>query len=165
MCLFATSRVKTAKRDIVCYKTLYVATTVKNRPGLYSIQRNFNYELNVLYECKGFDKDLRYGSTGYQGFHSYNIHPDSGRITVKCIIPKGSLYYTGEYGQRMSNKIIVKELVKGSEAPTLESINIQIKDLKRKIYETEIEKNFLVSLITKTSKNVSNSKRTVKNRK
>ncbi len=53
-----------------------------------------------------------------QGFHSFNakfLTNDicfGNQIVVKCIIPKGSEYYKNPLGMFVSNKIIIKKILK-----------------------------------------------------
>ena len=113
---------KTATRDITCYKVM-----LQKRNGkVFSFVTDFEYVCDRKYET-----EMRVVTgTGYNygeienGFHSFmypwyklrNKYVYARRVTgeatlVKCVIPKGSIYYKNPYdGEFVSNSIIVKEL-------------------------------------------------------
>lgn len=39
-----------------------------------------------------------------------NLHPNA--VLVKCIIPEGSIYFINEYGEIVSNQIILTKITK-----------------------------------------------------
>lgn len=103
--------------------------------------KRFPYEIGKLYETKiGNHKVICGHLCIEEGFHSYSnkckweplyqvidtvyrvvfgnlslaIFDSSviyKPVRVSCIIPKGSLYYENEYGEIVSNKIILKEII------------------------------------------------------
>ena len=127
-----------AAEDIVTFKLLYRDS---NTHQLYSFYRRFEYKLNTLYKCiLGISSS--YGKNYIRinkGFHSYSercrikksnvfyygvLAPDTWMylesvrysddlIFIKTIIPKGSIYYQTEYGEVVSNQIILLEEWKG----------------------------------------------------
>lgn len=113
MCLHIKGKVKTANRDIVCYKLLCLQLDTKGGVKLCSTVQGFKYSLNKLFTEKRFITSLR--NEGYYGFHSYNKQPTvfyvGRRLLVKCVIPKGTKYYNGLEGQRMSESIIIKHII------------------------------------------------------
>lgn len=108
---------------------------------LLSNYRKFPYEIGKLYETRIGDRKAAFGRLRIEeGFHSYSnkckweplyAFPDTvyrvafgnlslaifdlsvihKHVRVSCIIPKGSLYYENEYGEIVSDKIIIKEIV------------------------------------------------------
>ena len=108
---------------------------------LLSYFKSFPYEIGKLYETKIGDRKVICGRLCIEkGFHSYSnkckweplyqIIDTMHKVTfgnhslaifdfsviykhvrVSCIIPKGSLYYENEYGEIVSNKIILKEII------------------------------------------------------
>ena len=125
MCLFKLKHksYQIATEDIVVYKIL--------NNDMKSPYQLFQYELNHLYK-KHWDEDfISYcNENSYLGgnmFHScvdlnycnYLYRNNDSQILVKCIIPKGSKYYTGivvlntdgqSYKEFSSNQIIIKEI-------------------------------------------------------
>ena len=99
-----------AEEDITCYKVM-----IRDDNGqLTSMIKNFPYELNKSYHSEIGLHKFKTPSKGYvintaeKGFHSYKdiknatsdyVYCDieQGKVMVKCIIPKGSIYYKG-YG-------------------------------------------------------------------
>jgi len=116
---------KIAKKDIVCYKVL-------KRFGdnsLYAYFQDFSYTPGISYSCLLG----RYWWRVEEGFHSF-VNIDDARdwrchtnynsawreppvVVVRCVIPKGSEYYTGYWGESKkyknyaSNQIIIKEML------------------------------------------------------
>ena len=124
-----------AEKDIVTFKLLNI-----HKKELRSYYRSFLYKLNTLYETR-LEKQISNNDTIEisEGFHSYDIKclvdksyglygvfsakegekdwyiesvstPDV--VFVKSIIPKGSIYFRNIDGEIVSNKIIIKELLK-----------------------------------------------------
>lgn len=134
MCLIANSYVKTAKKDIDCYKIIRVTKnwdgttyriqspfrlTVINGPtmvaenslkGQLSFLSHVSRKIGFLYK-----KDIQ------EGIHSFVTQEDaienqiSNSIILKCIIPKGTRYLTGNmsiggYDNLVSEKLILKSV-------------------------------------------------------
>ena len=93
-----------AKRDIVCYKTMF------SSPGkevFASMYRGFKYEIGKEYSL-GKELRVRYETGDFtcvvyrdirEGFHSFSNKKELSDAAsesysrVKCIIPEGSTYY------------------------------------------------------------------------
>ena len=106
-----------AKKDKIVYK-VFITTQDKN---IKSIFRMEPYKRNTLYETKfeiatGFvdDRKIFIGA----GFHSFETFTGACKfrpyhkcgiplVIIKCIIPKGSIYYINSEMVVVSNKIIV----------------------------------------------------------
>lgn len=103
-----------------------------------SMYKGFKYQLNQLYTSCCIDiefQDYNDRFVGSRGFHSYdpsmayleiskNVIPrwsvrtrqgaldfdtgDANYVKAECIIPKGSEYYENEWGEIISNQIIIK---------------------------------------------------------
>lgn len=124
MCLYSDwPTYKIAERDIVCFKILFEDFKAP-------VFNNYCYkkgQLNVLEEnIKYATEAFRWNSSGVMvravttGFHScisrraaWKTKKDyisrfQKHIICKCIIPKGAQYIKGEFGQIVSNKLIVK---------------------------------------------------------
>lgn len=126
MCLYTfQSTPKVAEEDIICYKVL----TKDLKSPCYGLQ----YELGNLItsELKNDFCDDGYNSIE-EGLHTLkdldnakttsvftcwrvqnawiNMHGVNAPIIVKCIIPKGSLYYEGDK-EFVSNQLIPQEIV------------------------------------------------------
>lgn len=118
-----------AESDVTCYKVVYV-----HKKRINSYVRAFPYELNKKYfQTIQFFKN-RFGSRADKGFHSYDkveyifikhygLYIDSlsfqtdinsNERIVKCIIPKGAVYYKNEYGEIISESIIIKKIINPS---------------------------------------------------
>jgi len=91
---------KTAKRDIVCYKTLL--------KGNVSVIQDFKYRIGKRYVLADGLADglhvtvnlsLSMGGDIAVGFHSYSsmrktkAHVSRMKLPYRCVIPKGSTYY------------------------------------------------------------------------
>ena len=99
---------RTATRDIVCYK---IVNRYEHPFVLASEVYNFSYELGKEYTEISF-KSVSHSSVLATlknevsiGFHSYKRYRDAKavkfnhrRVVMKCIIPKGSLYFEGTNG-------------------------------------------------------------------
>jgi hypothetical protein len=115
MCLYTTNtKIRTAKKDIICYKIL-----IKERKKWISRKSTYRapFFINYTYRLKeryylgkslihGFTEEYPY--TVHKGFHSFVDIQDAkrmlsewcelqgGKITiVQCIIPKGAEYIKG----------------------------------------------------------------------
>ena len=101
------SKIKIATTDIPCYKTVR-----RGDNGYLSMYQNFDYECNKEYSGKSklklllkwlFNLDIT-----KEAYHSYTYI--SGGLTVKCVIPKDSLYLIDYYNlEYCSTNIIIKE--------------------------------------------------------
>ena len=128
MCLFKRGSYKIAKEDLITYKVV----TKELRSQYYQ----FPYEVDKTYS-KNWDDDFlafckNRETIGGNGFHS-NLNKDTctrlygdiyvpnsderlkgklsdNQLLVKCIIPKGSIYFEGMYTEIFSNQIIIKEI-------------------------------------------------------
>lgn len=124
MCFYAyTKEQATAKRateDIVCYKTLYI---IENNNIFKSVVKGFIYRLGTTYKewfikLKRDNKGEYYNGNcwyGNRGFHSF-IEPlnwvmEKNEVMIKCIIPKGTKYYTNK-SEYFSSRIKIIEVIK-----------------------------------------------------
>ena len=121
MCFYTRgSRIRIAKQDVVCYKRVRI-----DENCCFSLLQDFKYEYNKTYSGKLkmllFLNWLFNFHIESEGYHSY-IESDGYLIgdwdylqpneTVKCIIPKGSLYIINKFwGEYCSSSIIIKEKV------------------------------------------------------
>lgn len=128
---------KTAEKDITCYKLLKntYTTTEDNDRVFKSLYRNFEYVMGRTYQCKpelGLEFRLKpgyYNTHGYgvyevhEAFHSYkyketalyelsdySIRSFMRFVAVKCTIPKGSKYVENDH-YYASNSIILNEII------------------------------------------------------
>lgn len=119
-----------AHRDMVCYKVL--------DQNMCSWIQGFKYNINTVYKTElgvleGEINNIFFSSLNkriysknvyciYKGFHSYQRNTKQiskvyvARYTripciYKCIIPKGSLYYRNQFGEYVSDQIMIKEKV------------------------------------------------------
>jgi hypothetical protein len=105
MCLkIGKAKVKIAKQDITCYKTLRV-DGVGNKIKFTSPYMDFPYDLGKIYTV---EMRVRNGEVA-DGFHSY-VESEllEGEDVFECTIPKGARYYVGTYASEKayaSNKI------------------------------------------------------------
>ena len=125
MCLFPLhDRPKVAKKDIVCYKIVQKSSTKKNE--MISMYQKFEYKLNVLYTS---DLDIPIIDDNClvavinKGIHAYEEKRALNNeliyirafiidaLPIKCIIPKGSLYYKGANDEIVSNQMILVEIL------------------------------------------------------
>lgn len=119
MCFYTRgSRIRIATKDIVCYKRVIIDENC----CLSSCQK-FKYEYNKTYSGKSKWKlflkwllNFQIASEGYHSFIETEVHRTYGynyfqsKATVKCIIPKGSLYLINKlYGGYCSSSIIIKK--------------------------------------------------------
>jgi hypothetical protein len=111
MCLFPiTDKPKVAENNIVCYKVVQVSSNSNKMHPLWHFHSRI-YELGKVCHEKRFDakKSTLIGVTVVTfGFHSYirqsraryNVlryvkYKNNKVIILKCVIPKGALYYEG----------------------------------------------------------------------
>lgn len=106
---------KTAKRDIVCYKNGYRTPSGVFRP-LYRCF--YRYVLGELNKIEDWYVQVEAGACVFgrilQGFHSYSNKKQLSRryAQVKCIIPKGAHYFYNPSDQEyVSDQIIVQEFI------------------------------------------------------
>ena len=109
MCFYVPNnqKVKTATKDIVCYKETY--------RNLLSYHHYFQYEVGKTYSIDNFPK--YYENTIDEGFHSYiskiSLYNIGNLFRLKCIIPKGSKYHVNkERNEYVSNSIKIIKIVK-----------------------------------------------------
>ena len=88
------SKIKIAKKDIICYKFVEHYLTF-----CISEFTHFHYDYNQIYSGKSklklFIRWLFNRDVSSEGYHSYTI---SENTSIKCIIPKWSLYLINEEG-------------------------------------------------------------------
>lgn len=119
MCLISKWKfAKKAKEDIVCFKVL----SVDEDGNYYAPYMNNVVDISKSYKAKGisltlfnlFEKGKGYIHT-LKYCPSYKfLNSEFGyiqTIVYKCIIPKGTKYHEGLYGEYCSKKIIFKNLV------------------------------------------------------
>lgn len=137
MCWFGERNavLKIAEEDINVFKI-----AIKSENTIISAYKGFQYKIEQLYETEiNLEKGYTFASID-KGFHSYSnkcrlikgcshfgysafrimfktrLLDSFGRhavpyCRVDCIIPKGSQYYENEYGEIVSNKIILKKVI------------------------------------------------------
>ena len=134
MCFYTTveSSPLVAHRDMICYKVLDEDMRSWIRGFEYSINKVYRTELGTLCD-NSLSGNIYFTSLGkriysknvyciFQGFHSYQRNTKQisriykARYTripciYKCIIPKGSLYYRNQFGEYVSDQIMIKEKV------------------------------------------------------
>lgn len=126
MCLTLDSSAveRVADRDIVCYKVV--------NKSIRSVYYRTFYRGNKIEIGKTYNSSLKKYTDVWKrsivekGLHSFFTKTDvfdlykktrkssTPMFVVKCIIPKGSLYYAGTFGKSRSyasNRIIYKEIV------------------------------------------------------
>lgn len=90
MCIQNLGKKQVAEADITCYKFGTLSGTT-----FESLVYRFKYELGKTYKA---DIVIKEGE-GFEGFHSTKSDKDINKIksmdVVRCIIPKGTTYYTG----------------------------------------------------------------------
>lgn len=114
-----------AKKDIVVYKVVRSAyIPEKQKTILFSLHKGFKYEEGFHYYQKGKKFGFYKGWNGFQvhqGLHSFVHKPrfiGYGQVILKCIIPKGSTYYSNNCSWLSKNEkeyvsdnlIIVKQV-------------------------------------------------------
>lgn len=118
--------VRVAREDIITFKALRTNVSTKYHKvdtlkdiedNLLSAHQCFHYEMRRLYKQKG---DLKWGAKVTSisvAYHSYFTFRKAvsyrcfSAVIVRCIIPKGSLYMINEYGEVVSNKIILHDVI------------------------------------------------------
>lgn len=119
MCFYTRgSRIRIATKDIVCYKRVII-----DENCCFSLHQKFKYEYGQKYSGKSKWKlfsnwlfNFHIASEGCHSFIEFEVYRTYGlnywqsRATVKCIIPKGSLYLINKlYGEYCSSSIIIKK--------------------------------------------------------
>lgn len=107
-----------AHRDIICYKTL---APTKKKKELTSVYQGFTYKIGANYFEQTFqhkaEEAIKNGWCAlYWGMHSYTSKVEAmkrfGPLVVKCIIPKGSLYYKNrELKEYISASLTIVEVI------------------------------------------------------
>lgn len=134
MCWVSTEAIRqVAKEDIKVFKI-----GENHEGMFCSMYKGFEYQLNQLYtSCIDIEsQDYNNRFVGSQGFHSYDpsivhlkisknneilrweVKTIHGRldydtdginnVKAECVIPKGSVYYENDFGEIISNQIIIK---------------------------------------------------------
>lgn len=134
MCFYTTvkSSPLVAHINMICYKVLDENMCSWIRGFEYTINKVYKTELGVLYDsdypidiCFTSLNKRIYSKNAYcisKGFHFYQRNTKQisriykARYTripciYKCIIPKGSLYYKNQWGEYVSDQIMIKEKV------------------------------------------------------
>ena len=153
MCLYTSWKVPiTAVDDIVCYK-MCLKTGRNSYVAPY--MQNYKYILGQLQTEPDFPNEsesvLSHGTKKFNkvnlGFHSFRNKYDAirfiwgfkDRVVLKCIIPKGSKYYIGDYYKTddvyCSNNIIIGVDEKPVNPTLLEKIGFAFVDM----YQTFIK--------------------------
>lgn len=111
---------KVAEEDIVCYKVV-LRYRSEGKPRWLSLYQNFIYEQGELYEEKFSDSLLqifdgqpwltRYVYHSYSDLRGLKINEISWlyahhAILVKCVIPKGAIYWVNEFKQQYASNAI-----------------------------------------------------------
>lgn len=109
MCLY-TSQTKSliAKKDITCYKVVYPYEADRQFRSEF---RFFEYKIGRTYRLRMGVRQWLPNDGGYlySGFHSFTTlknaleHGDKYMVLLKCVIPKGARYYTGEFVRGFCN--------------------------------------------------------------
>lgn len=102
-----------AEADISCVKE---GTVVSDTHHFISLFHGYPYKFQQLQPRVNLHPVNR---NIQEGYHSWSVDhfslqcpPDEGRVRVKCIIPKGSLYYYNpEFQEFVSDQIIVQEIL------------------------------------------------------
>lgn len=123
MCLRTEQRKpQIADKDIICYKIIH-----KDMTSLF--HKEFKWEFGKVYHTEMITTRSSFfmNTMVEQGFHSYATLKATREgyysssepcIAVKCTIPQGSEYYTGNHGVRdgyASDKIILNEIISPKE--------------------------------------------------
>lgn len=92
MCISNLGEKQVAGEDITCWKFGTLKETI-----FESLVFRFKYELGKSYKSN----IVINGSEGFSGFHTIQLEKNIEKIrsmdVVRCIIPKGSSYYAGNY--------------------------------------------------------------------
>jgi hypothetical protein len=110
MCLY-TNQTKplVAEKDITCYKVVYKHSEFST---LHSEIRGFEYELGHTYRIRTGRFGPSENGRVHEGFHSFDTlkhalaYGGKSLVLMKCVIPKGSLYFEGK---SMLNMYLNKE--------------------------------------------------------
>ena len=113
----------TAKRDMIVYKRFNVHVKRDKTIVLISPYQRKKYEVNMHYHQTGKEKFTFEWWNGElcinRGLHAYVNYKDVinnlfyDEYAVKCIIPKGSTYFLGKYGDIVSDNMIVTDKIYG----------------------------------------------------
>ena len=132
MCLSSIKGPFKAKKDFVVYKHI-----INDGRGYFTSFRRAKIEIGKTYESEltvDFRVDWSLENSKYSvvetGLHSYVNFEDANEqavhfkeVLVKCIVPKGSIYYTGKFASRPSiasdTLTYVKELKKVRKRPLI----------------------------------------------
>lgn len=128
MCLYTKATApKIAKKDITVYKKVYL----DGSGALVSPYMSMPYKFNKRYKL-GRSLAILGGSV-YEGFHAYSnkkvgfVNLEHFRyLLVKAIIPKGSEFVKGEWGEIVSNQFILR-----NEAARKNKKFMTLKEVKR----------------------------------
>lgn len=111
---------KVAEEDIVCYKVM-LRYESKRKPGWLSLYQHFIYEQGEVYEEKFSEHLIRIFDDLPQlrcnVYHSYsdlsgldvieiNWCAHGQVVLVKCIIPKGAIYWVNKYKHQYASTAI-----------------------------------------------------------
>ncbi len=120
MCLYAKGEIKTAKKNIYCYKSIIETENGKWTGVFYNVKYFVFNEILTAQTTNGFNgfKDIDHlflfsGNRIYEGFHAAfkaNRVPQQWfrKCPVKrCVIPKGSEYCEGLNDDVVSKNIVV----------------------------------------------------------
>jgi len=134
MCFYTTVKSSpwVAHTDMVCYKVLDQNMCSWIQDFEYTINKVYKTELGTLHDAN-YPGNIYFTSLNeriyykdvyciFRGFHSYQRNTKqisriyTQRYTTipciyKCIIPKGSLYYKNQWGEYVSDQIMIKEKV------------------------------------------------------
>jgi hypothetical protein len=100
-----------AKEDITCYKVVNY-----REEKIVSEYKKFVYDIDKLYKLDEPLKEIN--GQIEKGFHSYTKlriavgDKTDYQIVIKCIIPKGSVYFISDYYEEyVADAIIIKEIL------------------------------------------------------
>ena len=118
MCLYAKGEIKTARKNIYCYKSIIETGDGRWSGVFYNIKCFVFNEILTAQTTHGFDIEhlvLSHGEVINEGFHATLKanrvpQPWNCRCPVKrCVIPKGSEYCEGLFDDVAAKNIIVFE--------------------------------------------------------
>ena len=110
---------KVAKRDIVCYKVVHANVyTMNSEVILRSAYRNFVYVIGKTYKKRdvSFQNFAKRRIVNGEGYHSFTKrvvrsaswlakNSYSRSVSLKCVIPKGTAYFVGKKGDKVSRAL------------------------------------------------------------
>ena len=116
------SKPQIATKDIICYKIIHKdMTSLFHKEFKWEFGKVYETEMTTTHNCFFMHIMVE------QGFHSYSTLKSTREgyysssepcIAVKCTIPQGSEYYTGNHGVRdgyTSDRIILNEIISPKE--------------------------------------------------